>query len=111
MTPNSTDVALIAANLRSDNDVNTEKTVSARVAALWTPTDTFETTLTYIYQQKKVGGRQLTNRAAVGDLRGASDYISAYRVPEPSDRETQLVALEAIADFGWASRFHIIIGQ
>lgn len=94
--------ASAADNLRTEKDVNTEKTFSTRIAARWTPTEDVDATLTYIYQQQKVGGRQISNRITLNDFSDASDYVSAVRLPEPSERETNLIALEAVVDFDWA---------
>ena len=96
--PDFNDPAAVAANLTSDDGVNFEKTLSARVGVLWNPTEESEVLLRYFYQDQESGGRQITHRRAFNtDL-----YESAHRFVEPNDRENNLISLEVTWDFGWA---------
>ena len=97
--PNFADAAERAANFSPVEDANTEEALSGRFAARWTPTDSIDATLTYYFQQTEHGGRN------VSGLRGtvpAGKYESPFRVVEPNDRDSDLLALEIIADLGFA---------
>jgi len=94
--PDFSNPADVAANLRSEKDVNDEETLSARAALLWNITDSLETTLSYYYQNKDVGGRQINSAAAFGTGR----YVSGMRFVEPNERENQLISLETVWDLG-----------
>ncbi len=97
--PDFSDPAERAANFSPVEDANTEEALSGRFAARWTPTDAIDATLTYYFQQTEHGGRN------VSGLRGtvpAGKYESPYRVVEPNDRDSDLLALEIIADLGFA---------
>lgn len=91
--------AAAAANLRRADDVNTEDTLSGRIAARWQPAPWLDTNLTYYYQRVESGGRQVSGSRST--LR-TGEYESALRVPEPNERENQLLALEVSADLGFA---------
>ncbi len=88
-----------AANLRRQDDVNSEDTLSGRIAARWQPAPWLDTNLTYYYQRVESGGRQVSGSRST--LR-TGEYESALRVPEPNERENQLLALEVSADLGFA---------
>ena len=88
----------VNANLRAVEDVNTEEVLSARVAMRWSPSDSFDGTLTYYLQDQESGGRNINS----ADALGIGDYESGLRFEEPSDRKNQLLALELIADLGFA---------
>jgi outer membrane receptor protein involved in Fe transport len=95
--PDFTDANAVAANLKSQDDVNTDETWSGRMALRYTG-DKLDSTLSYYYQQSDIGGRQINHK----DSFGTGDYESALRFEEPIDRENQLFALEIVADLGFA---------
>ncbi|MEL6955178.1 MAG: TonB-dependent receptor [Pseudomonadota bacterium] len=97
--PDFNDPADVAANLSPREDVNTEETVSGRIAARWQPIDAIDATLTYYYQKQENGGRNTSGRRGILQT---DDYESAQRVLEPNERENQLLALEIVADLGFA---------
>lgn len=98
--PDFSDPADVAANLRSEEDVDTEQTLSGRIAARWTPTDWLDGTLTYYYQNVDVGGRRISSQRA--EVIEAGPFENAKRVPEPNEITNDLIALEVIADLGFA---------
>ncbi|WP_017932111.1 TonB-dependent receptor [Robiginitomaculum antarcticum] len=99
-----------ASNFRPVKDANTEEIFSGRVAARWQPTDALDATLTYYFQEGEYGGRNTSSfrtaniPATFGSpLNLASDeYEFAGRVEEPNERNSDLIALEVIADLGFA---------
>jgi len=97
--PNFDDPADVAANLRSEKDVDSEETLSGRVGLLWRVTDSLVANLTYYYQDQDVGGRTVNHRESFG----TGKYVSAERVLEPFDQKNQLGALEIEWDLGFAS--------
>ncbi|MEM9317266.1 MAG: TonB-dependent receptor plug domain-containing protein, partial [Pseudomonadota bacterium] len=93
------DPAAVAANLAPLSDANGQELLSGRIAARWQPSDRFDATLTYYFQNEDNEGR------TVSGARGAfpvGRYASASRVPEPNEEESSLLALEIIADLGFA---------
>lgn len=97
--PDFSDPADRAANFSPVEDANTEEALSGKFAARWQPSDAIDATLTYYFQQTEHGGR------SVSGLRGtvpAGEYESPYRVLEPNDRDTDMLALEITADLGFA---------
>ena len=97
--PDFTDEADVAANLQSFSDVNTEEVLSGRAALRAQPTDWLDATLTYYYQKADNGGR--TTSGLLGPV-PAGRYEAPLRVLEPSELETNLLALEVVADLGFA---------
>lgn len=97
--PDFSDSADVAANLNPQSDVNTEETISGRIAARWQPVDAIDGTLTYYFQNQENGGRNTSGRR--GTLM-TGDYESAQRVLEPNERDVELLSLEVIADLGFA---------
>lgn len=97
--PDFADAAARAANFNPVEDANTEEAISGRFAARWMPTDTIDATLTYYFQQTEHGGRNVSGRRGTVP---AGKYESPYRVLEPNDRDSDLLALEVIADLGFA---------
>ena len=85
------------ANLKKKEDANTEETLAARLAARYTG-EMLDATLTYYYQNQDVGARQINHK----DAFGTDDYESAHRYLEPNERENQMLALELVADLGFA---------
>ncbi len=97
--PDFSDPAARAANFNPQEDVNSEETISGRLAARWTPTDWLDGTLTYHYQNSDIGGRQLSGLRSSAP---AGEYESALRVEEPNEITNQLLSLEITADLGFA---------
>ncbi|WP_084421331.1 TonB-dependent receptor [Henriciella litoralis] len=105
--PDFTDPTAVALNLRGAKDIDTEEAVSGRVAARWEPTNWLDGTLTYYFQNVDVGGRRISSKRSVYPGAGpeifrAGDFDNAKRVPEPNTVKNELLALEVIADLGFA---------
>ena len=96
--PDFTDSTAVAANLYRDDDVDWEKTTSARIGLRWQPGDNVDATFTYHYQNMEVGGRTQNHSAAFG----TGLYESATRYPEPNERRNELLSAEVVADLGFA---------
>ncbi|AXE65971.1 TonB-dependent receptor [Hyphomonas polymorpha PS728] len=97
--PDFTDPADVAANLRRITDADSEETISARIAARWEPLPWLDTTLTYYLQKSDIGGRRGSSARSTVP---AGDYELAKRVEEPNEITNQLLALEMVADLGFA---------
>ena len=85
--------------LAPQQDINTQKSVTGKIAVRWQPTDILDATLTYYRQTEDNGGRTIS--AHRGELR-TRQYENAQRVVEPNEEETSLLALEIVADLGFA---------
>jgi outer membrane receptor protein involved in Fe transport len=88
------------ANFRPIEDANTEQIFSGRLAARWQPTDALDATLTYYFQEGEYGGRN-TSSFRTNTIE-ADEYEFGTRVEEPNERNSDLIALEVIADLGFA---------
>ncbi len=88
----------VRANLRKVEDADDEETLSARAAVRWSPIDALDATLTYYLQDQEVGARTINSQDALG----TGKYESGLRFVEPNDRKNELLALELIADLGFA---------
>ncbi len=97
--PDFSDPADVAANLRRIEDADSEEVISGRMAARWAPTSWLDGTLTYYFQDSEIGGRRVSSMRSTVP---AGEYEAAMRVPEPNDITNQLLALEVIADLGFA---------
>lgn len=97
--PVFSDSAQTAANFRPVEDANTEEVLSGRFAARWQPSDTIDATLTYYFQQTEHGGRSVSGQRGTVP---AGEFDSPFRVAEPNDRDTNMLALEITADLGFA---------
>jgi outer membrane receptor protein involved in Fe transport len=97
--PDFSDPAQTDANFSPVSDANTEEVLSGRFAARWQPTDTIDATLTYFFQQTEHGGRSVSGQRGTVP---AGEYDSPFRVVEPNDRDTDMLALEITADLGFA---------
>ena len=97
--PDFSDPADVAANLRRITDADSEKTLSARLAARWEPLPWLDGTLTYYLQQSDIGGRRGSSARSTVP---SGDYELAKRVEEPNEITNQLLALEVVADLGFA---------
>ncbi|MGD2131191.1 MAG: TonB-dependent receptor, partial [Maricaulaceae bacterium] len=93
------DQATFDANLRNAEDTNTEETLSGRIGLRWQPTSAIDANLTYYYQDIESGGRQISSWRSTAMT---ERYQNAKRVLEPNDRENELLALEIVADLGFA---------
>ncbi|MEM7278264.1 MAG: TonB-dependent receptor plug domain-containing protein, partial [Pseudomonadota bacterium] len=93
------DAAAVAANLAPEEDANGQEILSGRVAALWAPNDAFEATLTYYFQNEDNEGRSVSSSRGQFPI---GQYASASRVLEPNEEENSLLALEIVADLGFA---------
>lgn len=105
--PDFSDPDDVAANLRSENDVDSEEAISGRIAARWQPTNWLDGTLTYYYQNVDVGGRRISSARAVfpgagPEIFSAGEFENGKRVPEPNEITNDLIALEVTADLGFA---------
>jgi iron complex outermembrane receptor protein len=87
----------VSANLKKKADVNTEETWSGRAALRYTG-DRLDGTLSYYYQDMEIGGRQINHKESFN----TGDYEAAHRFEEPSERKNELIALELVADLGFA---------
>lgn len=85
--------------LAPQSDVNTQESVTGKVAIRWQPTDKLDASLTYYHQTEDNGGRTIS--AYRGQL-PTKHYENAQRVAEPNEEETSLLALEIVADLGFA---------
>jgi len=98
--PDFNDASALAANFNPKKDANTEDIFSGRIAARWQPTDALDATLTYYFQQGDYGGRNTTSYRT-GTI-PAGKYEYGARVIEPAERDDDLLALEVVADLGFA---------
>lgn len=87
-------------NFRPVEDANTEDAFSGRLAARWAPTDALDATLTYYFQEGQYGGRNTSSLRT--DTIPSDEYEFGARVIEPSERDSELLALEVTADLGFA---------
>ncbi len=95
--PDFNDPNDVNANLKQQEDANTEETWSGRLALRYTG-DVMDSTLSYYYQDQEIGARQINHQ----DAFGTGEYESAHRFLEPNDRKNELLALEMVADLGFA---------
>tara|TARA_R110001592_G_scaffold49952_2_gene155008 strand:- start:1953 stop:4409 length:2457 start_codon:yes stop_codon:yes gene_type:complete len=104
--PDWSDANAVSQNLKRVDDVNSEQTSTAKVMLRWQPNDTFDSTLSYFYQQQKIGGRSIVHGNSLSDANPLSnimgDYESGYRFVEPQEREDSLISLEVTVDLGFA---------
>lgn len=83
-------------------DVNDEQTLFVRAALRVQPADWLDVNFSYTRQDQETGGRQISNRVLTNFPVPLGRYDSALRVPEPNDRLTELYAIEAVLDLGFA---------
>lgn len=96
-----------AEGLNRVRDADGEETISGRIAARWEPAPWFDATLTYYYQEADIEGRRVSHYRDIvpGLLDGTPSvgrYENAFRVREPNKITNDLIALEAVADLGFA---------
>lgn len=87
-------------DFRPTKDVNTEQTFSGRLAARFEPNDRLDATLTYHFQNSEYGGRNTSSLRTT--TIPSEEYEFGARVPEPAERDSELLALEIVADLGFA---------
>ncbi|MEQ9436454.1 TonB-dependent receptor [Hyphomonas sp.] len=97
--PDFSDPADVAANVRRVNDADGEEVISGRIAARWEPTSWLDSTLTYYLQKSDIEGRRGSSARSTVP---AGKYELAKRVEEPNEITNQLLALEVVADLGFA---------
>jgi iron complex outermembrane recepter protein len=97
--PDFSDPAAVAANTYRITDADSEEVLSGRLAARWQPTEWLDGTLTYYLQKSDIGGRRGVSQQPTVPT---GDYELAKRVPEPNEITNQLLALEVVADLGFA---------
>lgn len=97
--PNFSDANDVAANFSPVEDANTEESLSGRLALRWAPNECLDTTLTYYFQNTEHGGRSVSGQRGTVPV---GEYESPFRVVEPNDRDSDLLALEIVADLGFA---------
>ncbi len=97
--PDFSNAAARDANFSPVEDANTEEILSGRLAARWQPTDTIDATLTYYFQDGEFGGR---NTSSLRSSVPSGEYEFGGRVVEPNNRDSELIALEVVADLGFA---------
>ena len=104
--PDWNDSAAVQANIKSEEDVNSDETTTAKMMLRWTPTDEIDALLSYTYQTQEVGGRSISHFGTLAASNPLSalmgEYESGYRYVEPLERTTDLLALEITADLGFA---------
>ena len=88
-----------AANFSPVEDANTEEILSGRLAARWQASDAIDATLTYYFQNGEYGGR---NTSSLRSQVPSGEYEFSGRVVEPNNRDSELIALEIVADLGFA---------
>ncbi|WP_409433033.1 TonB-dependent receptor [Litorimonas sp. RW-G-Af-16] len=99
-----------ASNFRPIKDANTEEILSGRLAARWQPSDRLDATFTYYFQEGEYGGRNTSSfrtaniPATFGSqlTLDSGKYEFGGRVEEPNERDSDLLALEIVADLGFA---------
>lgn len=104
--PDWSDASQVSANINQAADANYDDTSTAKFMLRWMPTDDIDAVLSYTYQQQEVGGRSIVHHNALASNHALTNivdkYESAYRVEEPMDKTTDLLALEVTADLGFA---------
>lgn len=92
-----------AAAYTSQEDADTVDTWFGRASLLLKPTDSIDITLNYFHQSDEIGGRRGQTLGADGFGNPYGDNESGSIQLEPSDRELDLVSLEANIDLGFAT--------
>jgi outer membrane receptor protein involved in Fe transport len=86
------DSSAVSANAKSQEDVNSDETSTAKFMLRWMPTDEVDALLSYTYQKQDVGGRSIVHfgtLAADNPLANViGKYESGYRVLEPREKTT-----------------------
>ncbi len=88
-----------AANFNPVKDANGQEVLSGRIAARWQPIDALDATLTYYFQNEDNEGRTTSGHRGV---LATGKFESPSRVLEPNEEKSELLALEVVADLGFA---------
>lgn len=110
--PDFRDPTDVSSNLRRAGDANGSRISSGRLALRYNPSDFFDATLNYFYQQQESEGRSIVHYYP--DVADSTDfqsgkYESGYRYEEPLTRDDQLVSLEITSDLNFAE-FEVAVG-
>lgn len=92
--PDSVSDADYAANLRTEKDLNFEKTFTTRNQLLFQTSEDLKVIFTYAYQQTKTDGVQANSAGVLG----TGKYEYAARYVEPVDRRAHLASMEINAN-------------
>lgn len=104
--PDWSDSSAVIENLKTVKDANTEDTLTARVAVKWAPTDNFNASINYIYQNKEVGGNAIDQFNTLSAENPLSSFVQPYqnvmRYEEPGEQIDHLVSAELSLNLGYA---------
>ena len=109
---NPSDVAGSKGVFFNKKDANYSKTTAVRGAAHWKPSDRFDLQLSYSYAKLKGQGGPIDNAGYEGgaspldprvQLGATGDYERSAPTLEPYDRTTQLAAVDATYELGFAT--------
>ena len=92
-----------SASYTSREDADTVDIWFGRASLLLKPTDTIDLTLNYFHQSDEIGGRRGQVLGSNGFGNPYGEYESGSIQLEPSDRDLDLVSLEANIDLGFAT--------
>jgi outer membrane receptor protein involved in Fe transport len=88
---------------RSQPDTDFAKIGMGRLAVRWDPVQTVDLTLTWAHQHDQIGGRQQITTGDNGYGVPYGPYENGGVILEPSARTIDLIALESVIDFGFAT--------
>ncbi|HVK79018.1 MAG TPA: TonB-dependent receptor, partial [Verrucomicrobiae bacterium] len=91
------------ASYTSREDADTVDIWFGRASLLLKPTDNIDLTLNYFHQSDEIGGRRGQTLGVDGFGNAYGEYESGSIQLEPSDRELDLISLEANIDLGFAT--------
>lgn len=92
-----------AASYRSVEDADTVETWFGRVSLRVEPTDNLDLTINYFHQTDEIGGRRGQTHGLDGFGNAYGDNESGSIQLEPSERELNMVSMEANLDLGFAT--------
>lgn len=92
-----------AATYRSQKDADTVDSWYWRASLLLAPTDRFNVTFNYFHQQDEIGGRRGQTLGSDGFGRPYGRHESGAVQLEPSERDLDVVSMEASLDLGFAT--------
>lgn len=84
-------------------DADTYEAWFGRVSARWQPSDSFDVTATYTRQSDDIGGRRAQSLGSDGFGNPYDKYEVGSIQLEPAESDTELMALEATLDLGFAT--------
>ncbi|WP_158971253.1 TonB-dependent receptor [Paraglaciecola sp. L3A3] len=104
--PDWSNPAEVEQNIYQKKDLNSEDTLTTKMALRWMPNENLDATLSYFYQKQEFGARSIVHNDALAVNNPLSElvgeYESAYRYEEPREVEDSLLSLEIKADLGFA---------